>query len=365
MLGQIRRAALALLLSLVACSSKEAPPGPPPAPVRVATAERASVPVRLRAIGTVEPSSTVSLKPRVSGQISEVLFEEGQDVAEGDALFQLDRRPFEVALREAEAELTRSRVQAENAHAEAERYRTLVEAGVASREQAAERRTNAGALAAAVQAGQATVAARRLDLTYTTIRAPIAGRTGAVLAREGNLVQANETTLVVINRLRPIFVSFTIPEQDLPELQHYLAQGQVPVTAAPADAPDAGERGILTFIDNEVDRATGTVRVKGTFENRDLKLWPGRFVEVVVTLTTREDALVIPAAAVQVGQEGAYVFVVGPDATAEMRLIEQGARVDGERVVVERGLAAGERVVTDGQLRLTPGAKVSVVGEPA
>jgi multidrug efflux system membrane fusion protein len=349
------------LLVGVSCSKKQAPGAPPPAPVRVAAAEIAAVPVEMRAIGTVEPSASVSLKPRVTGMVTRVQFQEGQDVAEGDVLFTLDRKPFEVALREAEANVGRAVAEAASAEAEARRYAGLAEAGVGSRQDAEQRLAAAKALRAAVAAMQAAVAARRLDLEYTTIKAPIGGRTGAVLVREGNLVRANETDLVVINKIEPILVSFTIPEKELRSLQQYMASGELPITAAPPEDPNAkGDRGTITFVDNAIDPTTGTVRVKGTFQNADKRLWPGQFVQTQVTLATRADALVVPAMAVQRGQVGPYVFVVGQDLVAHMRPVTPGDRAEGQRVIITNGLAAGEQVITDGHLRVVPGAKVSI-----
>jgi multidrug efflux system membrane fusion protein len=356
---------LGLLASCDARNNKKAGAGgPPPAPVRVAIAEIATVPIQLQGIGTVEPLANVSLRPRVTGLITEVMFQEGQDVQEGDVLFVLDRRPFEVALREAQANFDQARTQAANAAAEARRYVELAAAGVASRQEAEQRQAAATAQAAAVEAQAASVAARRLDLEYATIRAPISGRTGAVQVREGNLAQANETELVVINQIQPVTVTFTVPEQGLRQLQEHMARGDLPITASLPDDRDLVEEGAVTFVDNAVERATGTVRVKGTFPNEELLLWPGQYVETVVTLETRPNALVVPSAAIQTGQEGTFVFVIAPDQMAHMRKITVGERVEGNRAIVDEGLSAGEQVVIDGQIRLVPGAKVSVVGEP-
>ena len=290
-------------------------------------------------------------------------------MAEGDVLFVLDKRPFEVALREAEANLERSRTQAANAEAQAARYEELAKAGVASRQDAELRRAEARAAAAAVDAFRAATVARRLDLEYTTIRAPMTGRTGSILVREGNLVRANETVLVEIVRLAPAFVSFAIPEASVPTLQQAMANsaGPLPVSAAAAPAGDAGapshgELGTLSFLDNTMDRATGTLRLRATFENTSRALWPGQFVQATVRLGVREGAVVIPPSALQTGPSGTFVFVVGADDAAQMRPVQAGERVDGGRIVVQSGLAGGERVVTDGQLRIQPGAKVTIVG---
>ncbi|MDI1444241.1 efflux RND transporter periplasmic adaptor subunit [Polyangium sp. 6x1] len=370
-----RRRALLLVLALAllapACSrERKGPAEPPRAPVRVAFSEVATVPIELSAIGTVEPSARVSLRPRVTGLVTAVKFQEGADVAEGDVLFVLDKRPFEVALREAESNLERSRTQAANAEAEATRYEELAKAGVASRQDAELRRAEARAAAAAVDAFRAATVARRLDLEYTTIRAPMTGRTGSILVREGNLVRANESVLVEIVRLAPAFVSFAIPEASVPALQQAMANssGPLPVSAAAAPSGDAGatgngEHGTLSFIDSTIDRATGTLRLRATFDNTSRSLWPGQFVQATVRLGVQEGAVVIPAEALQTGPSGTFVFVIGGDDAAQMRPVQPGERVTGGRIIVQSGLAAGERVVTDGQLRVQPGAKVTIVSE--
>jgi multidrug efflux system membrane fusion protein len=305
------------------------------------------------------------VRARVSGQITRVHFKEGQDVAEGDLLFSIDPRPFEAALRQAEANLRKDEVQAANAEVEARRYEALVAEGVASREDAQARRANAAALAAVVQADRAAVASSKLELGYTTVRAPMDGRTGSVRAREGSVIQADTTELVVINKIRPAFVGFTVPEQSLGEIQRYMAAGPLPIAAAPPNVQGPPEQGVLTFVDNAVDRATGTILLRGTFANESLRLWPGQFVQATVVLTRMPDAVVVPGAAIQSSQSGTYVFVIQPDLTAQMRPVEVGTQVDGGAVVVARGLSAGERVVTDGQLRLVPGAKVAIQERPA
>jgi len=338
--------------------------------VRVAFYEVATVPNEITANGTVEPSARVSLRPRVTGLITAVKFQEGADVAEGDVLFVLDRRPFEVALREAESNLERSRTQAANAAAVAERFELLAKEGVASRQDAELRRAEARAAAADVEAFRAAAAARRLDLEYTTMRAPMAGRTGSILVREGNLVRANETVLVEIVRLAPAFVGFSIPEANVPTLQGAMAgsSGPLPVSAAVAQGGDAGTfasgvQGTLSFIDSSIDRATGTLRIRATFPNEERSLWPGQFVQATVRLGVREGAVVVPAEALQTGPAGTFVFVIGEDQTAQMRPVQAGERAEGGRIVVQSGLSGGERVVTDGHLRIRPGGPVTIVGE--
>ncbi|MRG96112.1 efflux RND transporter periplasmic adaptor subunit [Polyangium spumosum] len=358
--------ALLLLLTLIllapACSrERSGPPEQPRAPVRVVFSEIATVPIELSAIGTVEPSASVSLRPRVTGLVTAVKFQEGADVAAGDVLFLLDRRPFEVALREALSNLERSRTQAANAKAEADRYEELAAAGVASRQDAELRRAEARAAVAAVEAFRAATAQRRLDLEYTTLRAPIAGRTGSILVREGNIVRANETVLVDIARLAPTFVTFTLPEASVPALQEARANATEPLPVLAEVSGGHSAEGILTFVDNTIDRATGTLRLRATFDNDDRALWPGQFVQATVRLGVRQGAVVIPSEALQTGPSGTFVFVVGADETAQMRPVQAGERAPGGRVLVQSGLAAGERVVTDGHLRIRPGAPVTIV----
>jgi multidrug efflux system membrane fusion protein len=355
-------ALLLLVVSLAACSRDAEQQGAaptPPVPVTVATAVQKPVPVQLRAIGNVQPSESVTLRARVGGIVAEIRFREGQEVEEGQVLFVLDRGPLEAALRQAEAALARSRAQLENARKNAERYAELARQGFVAQQEYERFRTEAQALEATVRADQAVVENARLQLGYATIRAAMSGRTGAHLVHEGDLVRANETALVVINRLRPIDVAFGLPERELPEVRRYRAEGTLRVEAL---APQSGtllDAGELTFFDNRVDPATGTIQLKATFPNRDAVLWPGQYVNVVLTLTTEPAAVVVPTAAVQTGQQGAYVFVVKPDQTAESRPVKVARQVERETVIAE-GVAPGETVVTDGQLRLVPGARVEV-----
>jgi multidrug efflux system membrane fusion protein len=330
-------------------------------PVTVATAQEKTVPVQLRAIGTVEAYSTVSIKAQVSGEIMSVAFREGQDVAKGDLLFIIDRRPFETALRQAEANLARDQARAENARVQAQRYAKLFEEGVSSREVYDQSRTEANALEAAVRADRAGVETAKLDLQYCTIQAPIDGRTGSLLVHPGNLIKANDTPpLVTINQVSPIFVSFSIPQKFLDQVRGS-AEGKLPVEAWVAGETKSPEAGHVTFVDNAVDETTGTIRLKATFANATRRLWPGQFVDTVLTLGLQPRAIVVPAAAVQVGQAGSYIFVVKQDKTVEMRPVVVARTQSGE-AILEKGVAAGEQVVTDGQLNLVPGAKVSVKG---
>jgi multidrug efflux system membrane fusion protein len=395
-------------------SAQPRPSAPPAVPVGVAAAERKVVPVQVMAVGTVQAYTSVGVKAQVAGQVVEVHFKEGQDVKRGDPLFTIDPRPLQASVRQMEANVARDRAQLrqmeaavaqkqaevtqalanlerdlaqlDNARVQEERYRELVRRELIAREQYDQVRTSFAAMQATVQADRAGVenaraAARaaeamvdnaraaiaaneamvetaRLQLAYTSIEAPIDGRTGSLLVQAGNVVKGNdESPLVVINQVRPIYVSFAVPEQYLADVRRYLARGPVTVEAT----VNGGQRrtaGDLTFVNNTVDPATGTIQLKATFGNADRTLWPGQFVDVVLTLTS-EQATVVPARAVQAGQHGSFVFVVKPDLTVESRPVKVGRRLGGE-VVVDQGLAGGERVVTDGQLRLVPGARVEI-----
>ncbi len=355
-----------LAVALASCSGKEptAPKGNgkagAPVPVLVATAEQKVMPVQIRAIGNAEAYATVAVKARVDGQIVRVNFREGQDVAPGEVLFQLDPRPFEAALAQARANLARDAAQLANAQAQERRYRDLLQKNFVSREMYAQIRTNLDTARATVQADQAAVENARLQLEFGTIRSPISGRTGKILSQRGNLVKANDTNaLVVINRIRPIYVDLSVPEQDLERIRRFMRGGALPVgvTLPGADAKTAS--GKLVFVDNAVDATTGTVRLKALFPNEDEALWPGLFVNATLTLRQQKDAVVVPSQAIQTGPRGQYVFVVKPDDSVEMRDIAVDRSV-GAETVVAKGLAPGERVVTVGQLRLVPGAKVDI-----
>jgi multidrug efflux system membrane fusion protein len=356
-----RALALALAVSvtsLVACSRSPEPSErrQGSVPVTVAAATQQPVPVQLRAIGNVQPTESVTVRARVGGTLTRIHFKEGQDVRQGDLLFTIDRRPLEAELRQAQANLAKSSAELDNASREAARYAELARQGFVAQSQYEQLRTRALSLEATVGADRAAVENARVQLGYTTIRAPIAGRTGLVPVHEGDLVKTNDTAMVVINRLAPIDVAFALPERELPAVQRYRAQGTLDVAAV---APAGGEplaRGELTFVDNRVEPSTGTIQLKATFGNEPIVLWPGQFVSVMLTLAT-EPAVVVPTAAVQTGQHGQYVFVVKPDGTVESRPVTAGREVAGVTVIAQ-GLTAGETVVTEGQLRLFPGARV-------
>lgn len=332
----------------------------PPAPVTVASVAREAVPVVVGTIGTVQPVSTVSIRSRVDGQIFKVGFQEGQMVRKGDLLFQIDPRSFEAALQQSQAALARDRSQLAKDKADLSRYTALSQRDFASKQKYEDVRATAEGMEATVRADEAAVAQVKLSLDYTEIRSPIDGRTGNLLVSAGNLVKANDTpALVVINQIQPIYVSFNIAQQNLPDVRDRMAQGTLPVVVTiPGDhGPEV--KGALTFINNAVDTSTGTIQLKASFGNADGRLVPGQFVNVSMTLETLKEALVVPSQAVQTGQAGSYVFVVKPDKTVEQRMIQLGPTVNAKSVIM-KGLAAGERVVTDGQLRLFPGARVDV-----
>ena len=408
----------AAALASAGCSDRAggAPPAAAPAavPVGVATVERKMVPLQVVTVGNVQAYTTVGVKSQIAGQITTVHFTEGREVKRGDLLFTLDPRPFEASLRQNEANvakdvaqrrqaeaalgqrgaevtqalanLERDLAQMENARVQEQRYRDLAKKEFIAREQYDQVRTNFAALQAVVQASRAAVenaraSARaaeaavenaqaaikgneamvesaRLQLAYTAIRAPMDGRTGNLLAQVGNVVKSGEDApLVVIVQVQPIYVSFSVPEQQLTAINSYRARGTLTVEAR----IDGGRRtaaGTLTFVNNTVDPTTGTIQLKATFPNADDALWPGQFVDVVLMLAS-EAAVVVPAEAVQAGQQGSFVFVVKPDLTVESRRVKVGRRLPRE-LVIEEGLQAGERVVTDGQLRLVPGARVEI-----
>jgi len=351
------------LLPLTGCSSRNAQSQAVVAentvPVTIATVREKTVPVEVQAIGNVEAYSTVSVRAQLAGEVERVLFKEGQEVKEGDLLFTLDARPYQATLRQLEANLARDQAQLENARAQAERYTKLFQEGVVSKEQYDSFRTNADALAAMLRADQAAIEKAKVDLGYCSIQSPLEGRTGSLLVHPGNVVKANETVLVVINQVTPIYVSFSVPEQNLPEIKKRMAAGNLAVGAIIPNDESNPVEGTLTFVDNTVDNTTGTIRLKGTFANTERRLWPGQFANVVLRLTSRPNAVVVPSQAVQTGQAGQYVFVIKPDLTAESRPVVSGSTVGGE-TVIEKGLQPGETVVTDGQLRLAPGMKVEV-----
>lgn len=412
------------LVMLTACSVDPPEPAnakaaitPEAVPVGVATAVSKSVPLQVQANGTVQAVTAVTINSQVDGEIAGIHFTEGQDVQKGALLFTLDQRPFEATLRQAQANLTkdaaqhrqaeatlaqaraakqqaeanlaRDLAQLDNASAEVRRYESLVKDGAVSREQYDQVRTAALAAQATVEADRAAITnakaaigaaqatvenARaviqadetvvenaRIQFGYTTIRAPMRGRTGSLLVHVGSTVKARDAAnpLVVINQIRPIYVSFSVPEQYLAEVRKYREAGSLATQALIPGQETKPVHGELSFVNNAVDPATGTIQLKATFANVGKRLWPGQFVDVVLTLTTVPSAVVVPTQAIQTGQQGPYVFIVQADHTVQSRSIVPGRALDDE-TIVEKGVAAGDQVVTDGQIRLVPGAKVDI-----
>ena len=354
-------AALTAIASLIACgSAKDNTKGTQlrdaAVPVTVAAATRHDVPVQVKAIGNVEAYNTVSVKSMIAGEITKVGFAEGQDVKKGDVLFVIDPRAYDAALAQSEGNLAKDKANAANAKAEATRWAALYKEGVVSREQHDQIVTQAEALQQTVTADEAAVQNAKVNLTYCTIKSPIDGRTGNLMVKIGNVVKANDVPLVTINQVLPIYVTFSVPQQFLPDIKRSDRDRKLAV-----NAKVQGERetsGILTFIDNSVDPQTGMIKLKGTFNNGDRRLWPGQFADVSLTLGIDRNAILVPSAAVQTGQDGQFVFVVKNN-KADMKKVKIG-RIVGADTVIESGVDVGDQVVTDGQLRLTPGAKVAV-----
>ena len=330
-------------------------------PVLVATAARKSMAIQLRAVGNVEAFSTVSVKSQVTGVLTQAHFKEGQNVKKGQLLFTIDPRPFEAVLKQAEANLARDVAQLQNAREQARRYAELFKKQYVSQEQYEQIRTNADALEAVVEADKAAVENAKVQLSYCYIYSPIDGQVGSLLVNEGNLVRVNDATpLVVINQVTPINVTFSVPEQNLADIRRHMADGQSQSRCADSSRTrGARSKAILAFVDNAVDRTTGTIKLKAEFKNGERRLWPGQFINVALTLSTQSDAVVVPAEAIQVGQEGQHVFVVKPDNSVEVRPVVV-ARTDAGEAVIAKGLQPGEQIVREGQFLLGPGSRIEV-----
>jgi len=329
-------------------------------PVVVATAVQKSVPVQLRAVGNVEPFNTVSIKSQVTGVLQKAHFKEGQDVKLGQLLFTIDPRPLEAALKQAEATLARDSAQYKNKREQLKRYAELVEKQYVSREQYDQIKADADAAEAVVDADKAVVENAKVQLSYCYIYSPVNGRVGSLLINEGNLVRVNDgAPLVVINQVTPINVTFAVPEQNLLDIKRHMAGHKLNVNASFPAGEGRPEQGILTFVDNAVDRTTGTIKLKAEFTNSERRLWPGQFINVTLTLATQADAVVIPSEAIQVGPDGQQVFVVKEDKRVELRPVSVGQSNEGESVII-KGLAFGEQVVREGQFLLSPGSRVDI-----
>jgi multidrug efflux system membrane fusion protein len=336
----------------------------PAVPVTTARVLLKTVPVRLYAIGNVEPYTTVAIKARVDGQLVSVHFKEGDEVRQGAILFEIDARPFAASLKQAQANRLKDKALFDRANEQEKRYKDLLAKNFISPDAYEQVRTNADTASATVAADEAAIDNAKLSLEYCTIRAPVTGYVGRVQIQQGNLVKANDTNaMVTINQVVPIYTTFSVPEQNIADVRGFLANGELKVAASFANSAHPPVAGRLSFIDNTADATTGTIKLKAEFPNTDKALWPGQFVNVVLTLHEQKDAIVTPSAAVQSGPTGQYVFVVKPDSTVELRNIKI-ARAEGDDTVVASGLQAGDQVVIVGQLRLAPGTKVNVGKAP-
>jgi multidrug efflux system membrane fusion protein len=353
---------LAAALLLNSCGKKKAQGFErPPAPVTTVAAVQRDVPVYLDEVGKVVAREVVTIQPQVSGRITELHFVDGADVQKGDLLFTIDPRPFQAALDAAEANLTQAKAAAEFAKVQYERGKMLVETKAIAQQEYDQRKNALDVGLAQVEQNTAAVETARLNLQYCSIRSPIDGRTGRRLVDIGNVVTANNTPLLTIQRLDPIYADFTVTENDLTVVQQNMKRGSLQVEVRLPDEPAKPIPGSLTFLDNAVQNATGTVSLRATVPNRDHRLWPGRFVKIRLILATLPGAILIPATAPQQSAKGEFVYIVKDDGTADFRPVTTGQR-QGDLVVVESGLKAGEQVVVSGQIGIAPGGKVHVLG---
>ncbi len=348
------------LICTAGCGGKKRPPRQA-VPVKTGKVAVQPRPVSLFSVGTVEPVETAAVRPQVGGVITHVAFSEGQDVRQGQLLFRIDSRPFEASLAAARAQFSRDSSQAANAALQAGRYADLVQKDYVTAEQYDAMRTQAEMLRSVVRQDEASIEQAELNLAYASVLAPISGRTGGLLVKKGNVVRANDAALVVIHQMRPIRVRFAVPENQLGRIRRYAAAAPLEAAVRPERGAAGPEiKGRLLFMDNEVDAGTGTVTLKAEFANTDMALWPGQFVDVALVLTVERNALTVPDAAVVTGQEGTFVYVVTPEGKAEKRTVRVD-RIDGDTAVITEGLKDGETVVTDGQMRLVPGAAVEAL----
>jgi|GEM_PF-34680 len=355
----LKLAMAALFILCAGCTApKEKPKAKPAAPVKVAKAVLKDLPVQVKAIGTIEAYTTVAIKSQVNGQIARIHFSEGSDVEQGALLISIDPEPFQAVVSQCEAALAKDQAQARFAHEQAVRYEGLLKDGIVTRDQYELLQANAEALAATVRSDRAAITNAKIQLSYCSIRAPLAGRTGAISLHSGNLVKANDLPIVTINQLAPILVTFSLPEKRLADIKRAMASGQLKIEAVIPNEPGVSEAGTISFVDNAVNPATGTIKLKGVFANKARRLWPGQFTDLLLTMGNRANAVVVPTNAVMTGQQGEFVYVVKQGKKVEPRKVTSAAA--GEETVIEKGLAAGETVVIDGQLRLTPGAAVEI-----
>jgi len=362
---RLKSACIAAIGLLAACSQKD-PPRQPSVPVSVTTVKRTTVPYIVTANGVAEPMQTVAIEAQVNGILQRVTFAEGQEVGVGQVLFQIDPRPYQAVLNQVRAQLTRDEAIAANTRRDATRYAALVKEGYVTSSQADQAESNAVSAAATVEADRANVQKAALDVANTTIRAPIAGKTGSLLVRQGNLVKANsEPPLVVINQIRPILVRFSVPQSQFTDIQRYYRSGNaLLVRAKPSEGTSVPVDGTLAFVDNNVDTTTGTVMLKARFNNPEGAIWPGQYMNIALQLYVDPNALTLPAPAVLTGQQGTYVYTVDTAGKAVQTPVQVSRTVDSVAVIAT-GLREGERVIVDGQSRLLPGSKVAIKGAPA
>jgi membrane fusion protein, multidrug efflux system len=350
---------IVVMAGVFACSSKkQKKPASPPVPVMVETAHQETIPITLSGIGNVEAYQSISIKAQITGLITKVHFTQGQDVKKGDPLLDLDCRSVEAELKKAQANLLKDTAEAENARVEYKRYARLIEKNYVARQEYDRAVTNLQTLEATLKADKAIVDSSRVQMQYCSIYSPIDGRTGALKVDQGNIVNANDTEITTVNQIQPVKVSFAIPEKELADIKKHMTNERLQMQAfiSGDTRPEAGE---LNFVDNFIDKTTGTIILKGVFANKDKRLLPGQYVDVVLNLANEKDAILVPSQSIEQAQEGQFVFVLMPDLTVAMRTVTIGRTFQNETVILN-GLKPGERVVTDGQMQLKPGTKVSI-----
>ena len=360
-----RVAGLVALAALAGCAKQQAaPPARPPTPVTIAKALQKTMPVEVTAVGNVEAISTISIRAQVAGEVQEIRFKEGDFVKKGQVLLVIDPRPYEAALAQAKASLARDKATGAYNRAQAQRYKTLFDQGVASAEQLESLVSAADAADATVNADEAAIKTAELNLEYCTITSPLDGRTGTVMVKPGNLVKVADVPIVVINQVNPIYVNFTVPQQYWPDIKENVDRRALRVAATIPQDSGRPVDGTLTFVDNIVDSTTGTIHLRGTFENSQNRLWPGLYVNVLLTLSEQPNATVVQAHSIVNTQNGSYVYVVKPNNTVEQRTVVPNRTVENE-TVVDKGLQPGEVIVLDGQINLVPGAQIEIKNSDA
>src|SRR6202142_4082080 len=363
--GKLSRASLpALIFStmiLLACTQQKGVPPKPVVPVTAATVEQKAVPYEIHAIGNIVEYAGVNVRSQVGGYLSKIHFQKGQFVKKGAILFTIDPRPYQASLMQAEGALAKDQAQLTNARADEHRYAELVTKGYISKQQYEQSQAAANALEAVVKADQAAVEYAKVQLSFCYIHAPISGRLGDILIDEGNLVKAADDNkfLVTIRQMQPIYVSFSVPEKTLGEIKKYMVSKQLSINVYADKGDTKPEKGILSFVDNTVDPTTGTIRLKGTLKNEAERLWPGQLVNVISSFFIQSDAFTMPSQAIQSGQHGQYVYIIKDDLTTDIRPVVV-SRTYGNDSIIEKGLKPGEKVVTDGQLRIVTGVKVQI-----